>query len=466
MHFRFFVVLSFTLLLSGCAAGNSDNDARRLERYLLDGERARQENDLERAERLFRLSVAHGMKLGNNNWRLALAEGRLGRVLADNQKADESRKVLSACIEHFRSASADSPESANLIAKERGEADSLLGLLLVEDNDVNSARPYLEEAVAMLAPYWSQSEEARDTLSGIGYARALYGLAKIRQHDRDEVGVLKNLRAALDVIDEERVPVPLRNDVAEAYCASLRSAGKMSEAAEAAHRQEEYERFNPGGPKAVARDAWRDAFAKGREAAHDDHGDKAEQFFAEAFKQVRLYEKDGDDALQTLFEWSRVKQRNGDAAGADELLHQAEAMAIKVGGPRSVQYDNYMQAKDRVLKLQHKYQEEEALLLSQIKLREELRGKDNFHVGETLQRLSSCRYRLDKLAQALADSKSAIAIFKKTPQRNLKELKEAYDDLISMLEKAGDEEEVRKYKFERALLRRDAIKWDREQHRQ
>lgn len=406
------------------------------------------------------------MKVGKNNWRLALAQGRLGKVLAGNQKADEARKVLSASIENFRAASTDSPDIANLIAKERGEADSLLGMLLVENNDWNAARPYLEEAVAMLAPYWSKSEEARDTLAGIGYARALYGLAKIRQHDRDEDGAMKNFHSALAVIDEERVPVPLRDDVSEAYCALLKSAGKVREAAEVARKQEEYERFNPGGPKAIARDAWRDAFAKGREAAHDDHGDKAEQYFAEAFKQVRLYEKDGDDALQTLFEWSRVKQRNGDAAGADALLQKAEEMAIKVGGPRSVQYDNYMQAKDRVLKLQHKYQEEEALLLGQIKLREELRGKDNFHVGETLKRLSSCRYRLNKLPEALADSKSAIAIFKKTPQRNLKELKEAYDDLISMLEKAGDAEEVRKYKFERAVLRRDAIKWDSEQHRQ
>lgn len=464
---RSFVVLSVSLLLGGCAAGSSQNDARALEKYLLDGQRSLQENDYERAERMFRQSVAYGLKLGKSDWRLALAEGRLGKVLINNRKEEEAKKVLTASIDHFRGAGAGLQDSANLVAKERGEVDSLLGLLLLEENDIGAARPYLEEAAATLAPFWaaSKAESERDTLAGIGYARAVYGLAKIREHDSDDIGAAKYYEEALKVIDEERVPVPLRVEVAGSFARFLKRKGNLQRAEQVEQKQEEYEKFNPGGTKAIARDAWRDAFNKGREAAHDDRVDKADHYFAEAFKQVGLYEKDGDDALQTLIEWSRVKQRNNDSAGADALLNQAERMAVRIGGPRSVQYDNYLQAKDRVLKLQHKYEEEEALLLEQVKLREELRGKDNFHVGETLKRLSSCRYRMNKLPQALADSKRAIAIFRKTPQRNLKELKEAYDDLIMMLEKGGDEEAVRKYKFERAVLRRDIIKWDSEQHR-
>lgn len=434
---------------------------------MLDGERALQENDSERAERLFRQAVAYGAKSGKNDWKLALAEGRLGRVLVNSGKSDEAKMVLSSSIDHFRAAGPGSSDRANLIAKERGEADSLLGILYVDSNDVNSARPYLEEASATLAPFWSQSkdDELRDTLSGIGYARALYGLAKIRQHDGDVDGALKNYQSALNVIDEERISVPLRENVAGALAQLLRSQGRLEKADRVEQKQDEYKKFNPGGPSAVARDAWREDYNKAHEAARNNEHAKADQYFAEAFKQVEKYDRDGEDALQTLLEWSRAKQKSGDSSGADGLLKRAEAMTLRKWGAGSLQYDNYRLAKNRVLKAQHKYDELEAALLEQVKLRESLRGKENFHVGETLKSLSWCRFRLNKLPEALADSKRAIAIFKRSPQRNVKELKDAYDELIPMLEKAGDAEEVRKYKFDRALLRRDILKWDAQQHR-
>ncbi len=260
------------------------------------------------------------------------------------------------------------------------------------------------------------------------------------------------------------MPVPLRDDVSGNFSRLLKSKGKTEEAEKVEQKQEEYERFNPGGPKAIARDAWRDAYTKGRDASRSNNYAKSDEYFAAAFKNVALYEKSGEDALQTLFEWSRTKQRMNDPAAADALLKQAEAMALKLGGPRSTQYDNYLQSKARVLKLQHKYDELETLLNQKLTLREELRGKDNFHVGETLIDRAACRVHLNRLPDAEADMKRAITIFKQTPQRNFKELKEAYDELISLLEKTGDAEDVRKYKFERAVLRRDIIKWDAEKH--
>lgn len=449
-------------MLGGCASGGAGTDQRFFEKYVLDAQRASQEEDSARAERLLRLAVTAGEKLGGSDWRLALAQGRLGKVLLDNQKAEEATKVLSSSVDHFRAARPTSPDIANLIAKERGETASLLGLLLVQKNDYASARSYLEEAASLLSPFWEQAKEERerDTLAGIGYARALYGLALMSRQTGDDVGAEKNYEAALRVIDEESVPVPLRDDVAGSYSNFLRSKKRLQKAEQVDAKQEAYERFNPGGPKAVARDAWRDALAKGRDAAHDDLMEKADQHFSEAYKQVNLFEKSGDDALQTIIEWSRVKQRINDPAAADKLLEQARDMALKVGGQRSIQYDNYLQGKERVLKLQRKYAEEEAVLLEQVRLREELRGKDNFHVAETLKRLATCQNRLNKLPEAVDYSKKAIAIFKKSPQRNIRELKEAYDDLIAMLEKSGDEEELRKYKFERAVLRRDTIKSD------
>lgn len=449
-------------MLGGCASGSAGTDERFFEKYLLDAQRALQEDDSARGERLLRLAVSSGEKLGGSNWRLALAEGRLGKVLLDNQKNEEAANALRSSVDHFRAARADSADVANLIAKERGETSSLLGLLLLEKKDYASARSYLEEASSLLSPFWAQAKEERqrDTLAGIGYARALYGLALMCLQGGDDVGAAKNYEAALRVIDEERVPVPLRDEVAGSYSNFLRSKKRLQKAEQVDAKQEEYERFNPGGPKAVARDAWRDALAKGRDASHDDLMEKADQHYAEAYKQVNLFEKSGDDALQTIIEWSRVKQRINDPAAADGLLERARDMALKVGGQRSIQYDNYLQGKERVLKLQRKYAEEEAVLLEQVRLREELRGKDNFHVAETLKRLSTCQYRLNKLPEAVDYSKKAIAIFKKSPQRNVRELKEAYDDLIAILEKSGDEEALRQYKFERAVLRRDTIKSD------
>jgi hypothetical protein len=459
-------VLSLTLLLCSCAAGNADYDSRFLEKYLLDGERALQENDAERAERLFRLAVLHGEKLGSGDWRWALAEGRLGKVLAGNHKEAEAKTVLNSAIMHFRSAKSGNQSNDNLVAKERGEADSLLGLLLISSGDLNGSRPYVEEASVLLAPFWSaaKNEHERDTISGIGYARALYGLARLRQKDGDDKEAKKNYENALAVIDEERIPVPLRDDIAEAFAKFLKSKGKADQAAAVEEKQEEYARFNPGGPKAIARDAWRQSYNKARQASKDGQFDKSDQYYEEAFKQVKLYEKEGEDTLQTLFDWSRVRQKLNDSDGADRLLNQAEAMAIKLGGDKGVNYDNYLLAKDRVLKLQRKYDALETLLKMQVTLREELRGKDNFHVGETLTHLAECRYHMNRLPEAEADYRKAIAIFEQNPQRNYKELKNTYDDLIPILEKLGKLEDARKFKFDRAVLVKDTIKWEAEKH--
>ncbi len=461
-----FVVFSMTLLLCSCASGNTDYDSRFLEKYLLDSERALQENNSERAERLLRLAVTHGEKLPKADWRLALAEGRLGKVLANNHKDDEAKTALTSSIEHFRNAKSGSQSSANLTSKERGEADSLLGVLLLDAGDVNGARPYLEESAALLAPFWSsaKSERDRDTIAGIGYARALYGLARVRQNDGDEKETRKYYENALSVIDEERIPVPMRDDIADAYSKFLKGKGSKEKAAAVEEKQEVYARFNPGGPKAIARDAWRESYNKAREASKDGRQKDAEHYFEEAFKQVNLYEKVGDDALQTLCEWVRVRQKMADTQGANKLLDQAEAMALKMGGARSVWYDNFMQSKDRILKLQHDYVAEEALLKRQMVLREELRGKDTFHVAEVLKRLSNCRFHLNKFPEAEADMRKAIDIFQQNPQRNYKELKEAYDDLIPMLEKMNKVEEVRKFKFDRAVIVRETTKWDSEKH--
>ncbi len=455
-----------TLLLCGCATGNSDYDSRFFEKYLLDGERALQENDSERAERMFRLSVAHGEKLGTGDWRLALAEGRLGKVLASNHKDAEAKTVLKSATAHYRTAKPAKQSSTNLVAKERGEADALLGSLLLDGGDANGSRSYLEEASALLSPFWSaaKDEQERDTISGIGYARALYGLARIRQKDGDDKEATKDYERALAVIDEERVSVPLRDDVAEAFSSFLKSKGKAEQAAAVEEKQEEYARFNPGGPKAIARDTWRESYNNARQASKEGDYAKSNQFFADAYRQVQLYEKEGEDSLQTLLDWSRCRQRVNDSEGADSLLKQAEAIAIKLGGNKSVHYDNFLQAKDRVLKMQRKYDALETLLKQQVILREELRGKDNFHVGETFTHLGECHFRMNRLPEAEADYRKAIAIFDMNPQRNYKELKNTYDELIPILEKLGKIEEVRKFKFNRAVLVKDTIKWESEKH--
>jgi len=165
-----------------------------------------------------------------------------------------------------------------------------------------------------------------------------------------------------------------------------------------------------------------------------------------------------------LCDWSRVKEKLNDPAAADRLLAQAEAMAIKLAGDKSVYYDNYLLAKDRLLKLRRDYVAEEALIKQQLALREVLRGKDNFHVGETLTHLAECHFRMNKLPEAEAEYRKAIAIFELNPQRNYKELKNTYDDLIPILEKLGKLEDVRKFKFDRAVLIKDTIKWESEKH--
>ncbi len=460
-------VFSMMLLLCSCAAGGEDYDARFLEKYLLDGERALQDDDGDRAERIFRQAVGHAEKLPAGDWRLALAEGRLGKVLAANNHTDEAKTVLKYSVLHFRSARpAVNDMSANLVAKERGEADSLLGFLLVEGGDFNDSRPYLEEAVALLSPFWAHAKDdkERDTISGVSYARSLYGLARVRLNDGDDRGAAKFFQDALKVVDEESIAMPLRSDIAGAYAKLLQSEGKFDQADQIGAKQEDYERYNPGGPKAIARDAWRQAYDKGREAVKDSNYEQADKYFEEAMKQVALYDRDGDNALATCLDWARVKHRLHDEAGTQRLLKRGEEISMKNGGEKGVFYDNFLACKARILKLQHKYEEQEALLKKQITLREELRGKSTFHVAEALADLGTCHYRQNKLAEAEADFRSAIEIFKQSPHNNAKQLKEVYDDLIPVLEKQGKVEDLRQFKFDRAVLVKDIVKWDAQKH--
>ncbi len=444
--------------------GGSDYDARFLEKYLLDGERALQDLDCERSERMYRLCLAHAEKLGAGDWRLALAEGRLGKVLILNHKDAEAKTVLTSAVLHFRGAQPPAQTSTNLYNKERGEADSLLGLLLLDGGDANGCRPYLEEGSALLMPFWpsSRDERVRDTISGIGYARALYGLARLKEFEGDDSAALKNYEQALTVIDEERIPVPLREDIAAAFVKFLKSKGKSDKASEILQKQDEYARFNPGGPKAIARDAWHELINRARETAKNGLYEKADQIFEAAYKQTRVYGKDGDDALQTLCDWTRVKQKGGDPAAADRLMKEAEAMAIRMGGDKSVYYDNVLQAKDRLLRLQRKYDQLEALLQQQLALRVELRGKDNFHVGEAYQHLAECRFHMKKWAEGDADMRKAIDIYVQDPERNYKDLKDAYDKLIPILEQEQKLDDLRQFRFDRAALLKDKIKWESE----
>lgn len=462
------LVLSLSLLLSSCGMGGSGYDARFLEKYLLDGERALQESDGERSERMYRLCLAHAEKLGAGDWRLALAEGRLGKVLILNHKDAEAKSLLTSAVVHFRAAQAPGPESASLFAKERGEADSLLGLLLLGEGDANGARPYLEEASALLKPFWpaSKDQSVRDTISGIGYARALYGIARLKEKAGDENAAVESYELALKVIDEERVPVSLREDIASDYIKFLKSKGKNDKASAVLQKQDAYARFNPGGLKAIARDAWHELFNRAHDAAKDGQYEKADQLYESANQKTRVYAKDGDDALKTLCDWSMVKQKLGDSAGADRLIKESEAMAIRMGGNQSVYCDNVLQAKDRLLRLQGKFDQVEAVLQQQLALRVAMRGKDNFHVGEAHQHLAECHFHMKKWAEGEADMRRAIAIFLQDRERNYKDLKDAYDKLIPVLEQEEKLDDLRQFRFDRAALMKDKIKWESENSEQ
>jgi tetratricopeptide (TPR) repeat protein len=459
------VVLSITLMLCGCTAGNSDYDVRFFEKYLLDGERAMQDNDGERAERMFRISLSHGEKLGAGDWRLAVAEGRLAKALLANEKADQAKAVLTSSIMHFRGLKPELRSRISLVAKEQGEAESLLGLMLVESGDINGSRAYLEEASALLAPFWppAEQEKERDTIAGIGYARALYGLARVEQHDGDAENAVKNYKTALSVIDEEEIPVPIREDIAASYAAFLSSKGKSQLAESVKEAQQHYARFNPGGAKAVARDAWRELFGKARSAAKHANYAEARVMLEDAYKRTGIYAMDGEDALNTLCELARVSQRMKDETSATKYVEQAEAVAIKLGGSeKSLYYDNVLLTKNKILRLQGKSQELEDVLKKQIALREELRGHDNFHVGEILSHLGECQFHLHKQDEGEASLRRAISIFKQLPQRNHRELKEAYERLIPALEKVGKTEDAAKLKAEREQLIRDSVNWKNE----
>lgn len=459
-------ILLFSLIvsLSGCSSGNDEYHSRFLEKYLLDGQRALQENDTERAERMFRLSLSNGEKLPLNDWRMALAEGRLGSVLVLNDKGLEARKILASSINHFRNCKSAGEGNKIIIAKEQGEADSLLGSLLVDDGDANGARVYLEEATALLAPHWTdaKSAEERDTVSGIGYARALYGLARISEKDGDKDGAIKKLTAALDVIDAERVPVSMREEIATALSRLLKLAGRVNDASEVEEKQEHYARFNPGGLKSLARDLFREDFSKARAASKNSEYAEADRLYADALKQTELFAKDGDDAFNTLSEWSRVKQKMHDSDAANKMLDRLEALALHLGGAESVYYDNYYLAKGRVLKWQKRWADLESMTENQIKLRVKLRGQNNFHVGETYRQLGECRIHLDKVEQAIADLRKSIAVFDLNRERNARELKHTYDLLIPLLSGEANAELARKYKFDRALLVKQTIQWDKE----
>ncbi len=461
---KHFAVVFSVALLGGCGAGNNAYDARFLEKYLLDGERALQENDTDRAERMFRCCQAHGEKLGTSDWRLALAEARLGKVLVANHKDAEAKKVLASAVLHFRTAKTGRQTSAALIDKELGEAESLLGMLLLDGGDFNLARAYLEESAALLKTHWSSviDESQRDTLAGVGYARSLFGLARLHERDGDWLGAMQNYEGALAVVDQERVSVPLREDISLAFVKFLISKGRHDKAKEVEQKQQQYASFNPGGAKAIARDQWRKCIDKGQSAMKDREYVKASQYFQDALPLTSAFAKDGEERLSTLEELALAKQCSGDAEAAIKLVKQAEDLAIKLGGENSTFLDNTLFVEQRILTMQQKYDQLEAVLQRQVKLRASMRGEDNLHVAESLVKLGDCQIGLGKSKEGTASYRKAIEIFEQDAQRNSKDLKVAYDKMIAVLEKDGNASAAGKFRISRSILEKQMIKWDQE----
>lgn len=449
--------------LFGCAAGDSEYNSRFFEKYLLDAERARQESELDKAEKLAKQSIVYAQNLGVNDWRVAVSEARTGRILFENNKPNEARTTLLQAVAIFEKYENQKDVSERLRKKEFGEALALLGTLEAEHDQKAEARLHLEKANSLLMPYWEQASQdaEKDTIAGQGLALSRLSLGKIFAGDGDTRGATREFESALMIIDKQSVSVPMREDIAESLSDLLKKSGKPDEAREVLEKQAEYTRFNPGGAKAIARDLWRSNVTMAREATHANKLKEASDLLEKALSQTNKFQKNGEESVQTLCELARLRQRQGDHNAAIELLKRAETAASNLGGPVNYHVDNVLNSYSKIYRMQKLLPEQEAIILRQLKLRKELRGDNTFHVGETLNNLALCQLAQDRYLEAESNMEKALRIFELQPKEDARYLKGAYEGMIEILEKQHKSEQAQSIKKKLQAHVQDMFNWKR-----
>lgn len=455
------ILMTFSLSLFGCAAGDSEYNSRFFEKYLLDAERARQEADLDKAEKLAKQSISYAQNLGLNDWRVGLGEARAGRILYENSKPNEARATLLRAVVIFEKCENQKNNSEQLRKKELGEALALLGTLEAESDQKADARLHLEKANTLLMPFWEQATQdaEKDTIAGQGLALSRFSLGRLLASDGDTKAATTQYESALAIIDKQSVSVPLREEISGALADLYRMQGKTDEAQEILDKQAEYTRFNPGGVKAIARDLWRSNVNMAREATRDNKLQQASDLLEKALSQTDKFQKNGEESVQTLCELARLRQRQGDHKAALDLLKRAETVALKLGGPVNYHVDNVLNSYSRIYRMEKELPQQEAIILRQLKLRKELRGENTFHVGETLNNLAQNQFAQDRLADAEQTMQKALDIYELQPKEDARYLKSGYELMINILEKQHKLEAAEKVKAKLQSHVRDMFEW-------
>ncbi len=389
----------FALTIYGCKNTSFDTEfqQRTWEQLWLDGCDAIADLRLNDARRAFQDAEQQARLLGAADPRLGFTLRRLGDAYALSDMLEDAESAYQRAVEVLRANL--SRHSDELVDKELVDSLTSLGELQLRKRKFKEAEATFNQAIREAEHIGgSNMERNDDRLLEISFASALKGLGLVYSYTN------RSMEA------EAAYSRALRFDVAGSISVNAESgpeafvkAVDKLRVARAAMTIEEEKRAS----EIISN--WTPVQDAGVRAGSEHNYALAEENFSKAFEIGRQIRLTAPQAMDSLTELLKVLIKQRKYSRAEQLSSACLSKIISDTNPPNKQTDNALGEMAKSYLVQDKFRQAIPYVECRLKLRQKLRGPNNFHVAETL-------YDLGVLYQKVGAFPEAELVFNKALQ--------------------------------------------------
>lgn len=356
------------------------------EELWLDGIDALSDKRYVDARRALEASVNEARGSGSN-LRVGVSLDRLAHAYAESGMESEALKTWEEAIEVFNRSLKQDKDNATekIVRKELIGSQNSLAAILISQKKYEGAEKVLKEAI--------QS------------AQLIGGADMKNTRDKQLVLDLGNCYQSLGAVYEAKNRT---EDARQMYVLASRNMADLNlNAADSKLLQSTVTRYGVSGANLSGEDVarfnqmvrkWLPEHEAGGAANQINETEKAADHYRKAFDIARQYKFSSDQSLSSLTQLLKVLNRSRNEAQSEVLIRRYFPEIEKAEA--SKQIDNVLGEMSKTYVRQSKWAQAETILKQRLKVRESVRGPNNFHVGETLYDLGCLYLTLNNLTQA------------------------------------------------------------------
>jgi len=341
------------------------------EELWLEGMDALAEDRLVDARRILESAVKEARGAARNKLRLAITLDRLGDAYNESGMVQEAAKNYREALETLDQSIVEDKSAANekIALKEQVGTLNSLARILVDENKFVQAEKLLEQAVTSATRIGGTNMGfTKDKLLIMDYGACLQSLGNVYERTGREKDAENYYVKASHFMSE----FSIKNDSSSLFKATIeRESAKGS-----TMTADDMSRSN-----AMIR-LWSPLQQEANLALNQSDVKTAEAKFLAAYEVACKYKPASDQALESLSQLLRLYCKTHKFEQAEVLISKNFELLEKA--PPSKPMDNVFGEMFKVYKNQGKWREAEKVMRSRVKMRETLRGPNNFHVAESL----------------------------------------------------------------------------------